>query len=63
MKLSQKMARLGTEGAFKVLMKASPALYDELRKLPVEVVPVGDVVEARKVINAVHEGYHAGRRV
>jgi 2-enoate reductase len=44
-------------------MKPDNSLYNELKDLPREVIPVGDVVKARKVIHAIHEGYHAGRRI
>lgn len=44
-------------------LTADPALYNELKSLPVEVIAIGDAVKARKVINAIHEGYHAGRSV
>ena len=44
-------------------LTADPALYNELRDLPVETIAIGDAVKARKVINAIHEGYHAGRSV
>lgn len=45
-------------------MVANSKLYDEIRaNLATEVIPVGDAVRARKVINAVHEGYHAARRI
>ena len=44
-------------------MTADQTLYNELMKLPVEVLAIGDAVKARKIIDAVHEGYHAGRRV
>lgn len=42
---------------------ADATLYNKLRKLPIEVAVIGDAVKARKVINAIHEGYHAGRRI
>jgi len=44
-------------------MTANPTLYNELRELPIEVLAIGDAVKARKIINAVHEGFHAGRRI
>jgi len=44
-------------------MTADPTLYNELQKLPIEVIAIGDAVKARKIINAVHEGFHAGRRI
>ncbi|MEW6046799.1 MAG: FAD-dependent oxidoreductase [Bacillota bacterium] len=45
-------------------MVSNSRLYDEIRtSLATEVIPVGDAVRARKVINAVHEGYHAARRI
>jgi len=27
------------------------------------VLAIGDAVKARKILDAVHEGYHAGRRI
>lgn len=44
-------------------MTADQTLYNELMKLPIEVLAIGDTVKARKIIDAVHEGYHAGRRI
>lgn len=44
-------------------MKSDQTLYESVRNLAEEVIPVGDAVSARMVINAIHEGYHAGRRV
>ncbi|UCG82779.1 MAG: FAD-dependent oxidoreductase, partial [Dehalococcoidia bacterium] len=44
-------------------MTADQTLYNELIKLPIEVLAIGDAVKARKIIDAVHEGYHAGRRI
>jgi 2,4-dienoyl-CoA reductase-like NADH-dependent reductase (Old Yellow Enzyme family)/thioredoxin reductase len=42
---------------------ADPTLYEQLRNRPYPVIPVGDVNGARKVIHAIHEGYHAARRL
>lgn len=50
-------------------MKADQTLYEQLRKLSYEgklsceVFAIGDAVQARKVIDAVHEGYHVARRI
>lgn len=46
-------------------MKSDRTLYDTLiKELPeLEIIPVGDMNSPRKVLQAVHEGYHAGRRV
>ncbi len=46
-------------------IKSDNALLEALRTaLPTtEVIPVGDVVKPRKVMQAIHEGYHAGRRI
>ena len=46
-------------------LKPRKTLTEELRKaLPgVEIIPVGDTNEPRKIIQAVHEGYHAARRI
>lgn len=40
-------------------------LLEELREnlAGVEIIPIGDVNAPRKIIQAVHEGYHAGRRI
>ena len=45
-------------------MSARRQLLDELRKAfpGMNIFPVGDVNQPRKVLQAVHEGYHAGRR-
>jgi 2,4-dienoyl-CoA reductase-like NADH-dependent reductase (Old Yellow Enzyme family)/thioredoxin reductase len=46
-------------------MKSDTALLDALRALalPAEIVPLGDVVKPRRVLQAIHEGYHAARRL
>lgn len=46
-------------------LKSSRKLLDELRSecKDIEIIPVGDVNEPRKIIQAVHEGFHAGRRI
>ncbi len=44
-------------------MKSDTTLLDALAGLPVEVIAVGDAVKPRKVMQAVHEGFHAGRRI
>ena len=72
-RINPKSIRCTLEGADKSIegdavvvamgMTADQTLYNELMKLPVEVLAVGDAVKARKIIDAVHEGYHAGRRV
>ena len=46
-------------------LKPNRILLDELQSAPrnFEIISVGDVNKARKIINAVHEGYHAARRI
>lgn len=46
-------------------LKPRRALLEQLRKeLPnVHIIPVGDVNKARKIMQATHEGWHAGRTV
>lgn len=44
-------------------MKADDKLTKELKEVVDQVIPVGDVVEPRKVYEAVHEGFHAGRKI
>ena len=44
-------------------MKPEITLLNEIEKENIEVISVGDAVEPRKVIHAIHEGYHVGRRV
>ena len=46
-------------------LKPRRELLDQLRaELPgVHIIPVGDVNKARKIIQATHEGFHAGRIV
>lgn len=44
-------------------MTSDRNLYDELLKTGIETIIVGDVDKPRKIINAIHEGYHAGRRI
>lgn len=46
-------------------LKPRSALLDELRNTlkDVEIIPVGDVNSPRKIMQAVHEGFHAARRV
>lgn len=46
-------------------MSRNHQLLDELRKAfpGMNIVPVGDVNQPRKILQAVHEGYHAGRRI
>ena len=46
-------------------LKPRRALLEQLRKeLPnVHIVPVGDVNKARKIMQATHEGWHAGRAI
>jgi len=43
-------------------MKPNNDLYKELEQEEIPVEMIGDAVKARKVIHAIHEGYHAGRR-
>jgi hypothetical protein len=35
----------------------------KLKCKDIEVIPVGDVNSPQKIMQAVHEGFHAGRRV
>ena len=42
-------------------MKPAGTLYVDLAEAGYPVVAVGDALGARKIIDAVHEGYHAGR--
>lgn len=46
-------------------LKSRRELLEELRKdcKDMEVIPVGDVNNPRKIIQAVHEGFHAARRI
>lgn len=44
-------------------MKSENNLVEKLVKKGVNYEVIGDAVEPRKIIDAVHEGYHAGRRV
>jgi 2,4-dienoyl-CoA reductase-like NADH-dependent reductase (Old Yellow Enzyme family)/thioredoxin reductase len=46
-------------------LKASRTLIDELRaeNCGLEIIPVGDVNRPRKMMQAVHEGFHASRRI
>ena len=46
-------------------LKPRRELLEKLREeLPdVHIIPVGDVNKARKIIQATHEGFHAGRIV
>ncbi len=46
-------------------LKPRKALTEELREsLPgIDIIPVGDTNEPRKIIQAVHEGHHAARRL
>ncbi|MFW5995917.1 MAG: FAD-dependent oxidoreductase [Halanaerobiaceae bacterium] len=44
-------------------MKSDRKIAKELENYKDDVITVGDAVEPRKVFEAVHEGYHAGRRV
>ena len=54
--------RIEGDAVVVALSKTMPASLD-LSNLPMMVITVGDAVEPRKVFNAMHEGYHAGRRV
>lgn len=59
-------AEVSIEGDAVVLalgLEPDQRLYSQLRELPIEVIPIGDAVAARKVFDAIHEGYHAGRRI
>lgn len=42
-------------------MKPASNLYEQLTEAGFPAVAVGDALGARKIIDAVHEGYHAGR--
>ncbi len=44
-------------------MKALDGLLNELAEKGYPVEAIGDAMGARKILNAVHEGYHAGRRI
>jgi len=44
-------------------MVADHTLYDSLKQLPAKVIAIGDAVQARKIVNAVHEGYHVACRI
>lgn len=46
-------------------LKSEKALVDELRSQceGIEIIPVGDVNRPRKIMQAVHEGFHAARRI
>lgn len=46
-------------------LQSDRTLLDSLREqlVDVEIIPIGDVNSPRKIIQAVHEGYHAGRRI
>ncbi|MBG0764223.1 MAG: FAD-dependent oxidoreductase [Tissierellales bacterium] len=46
-------------------LKSDRSLLDDLRKelKNIDIIPIGDVNEPRKIIQAVHEGYHAARRI
>ena len=46
-------------------LKPRRGLLEELREkcINVEIIPVGDVNKARKIMQATHEGYHAARRI
>lgn len=46
-------------------LKSDRKLLEELRSAhtSLEIIPIGDVNRPRKILQAVHEGYHAGRRI
>ncbi len=46
-------------------MKSNRSLLDDLREdsQGMEIIPVGDINKPRKILQAVHEGYHAARRI
>jgi 2-enoate reductase len=44
-------------------LTAGEHLAARLREPAREVLVIGDAVQARKVLDAMHEGYHAGRRI
>lgn len=46
-------------------LKADRSLLEELRETStnMEIIPVGDVNQPRKIMQAVHEGFHAARRI
>lgn len=46
-------------------LKSDRTLLDNLRSnlTNVDIIPIGDVNKPRKIIQAVHEGYHAARRI
>lgn len=46
-------------------LKSDRTLLDKLRNnlKDIDIIPIGDVNQPRKIIQAVHEGYHAARRI
>ncbi len=46
-------------------LKSDRRLLDNLRSnlKNVDIIPIGDINKPRKIIQAVHEGYHAARRI
>ncbi|MBN1875762.1 MAG: FAD-dependent oxidoreductase, partial [Anaerolineae bacterium] len=44
-------------------MTSNTGLLDALGDVDAEVIAVGDAVKPRKVLQAIHEGFHAGRRI
>jgi NADH dehydrogenase FAD-containing subunit len=44
-------------------MTPNTDVLDALADVDVEVIAVGDAVKPRKVLQAIHEGFHAGRRI
>lgn len=44
-------------------MTPNAELLDALADAEIEIITVGDAVKPRKILQAVHEGFHAGRRI
>ncbi len=44
-------------------MTPNAELRDALADAEIEIITVGDAVKPRKILQAVHEGFHAGRRI
>lgn len=58
-----KTERLEADAVVIAVLKAGDNHLEDFMALPMPVIPVGDVVEPRRVLQAIHEGYHAGRLV
>lgn len=66
-KWTDKDGNSGTVKAETVIMapsrKANKDLVDAVKKIVDDVREIGDCVEPRRILNAIHEGFHAGREV